>query len=157
MASGYEVVDESHVGGLEQVESEWKTVRAVFHNFASLPSQRGNFTVSSVLECHGLKWRIIIYPGGSPTSNKDEVSVSLHLKSLSCSGTKKIKAQSRFRVPSKGARKGGKGWSIFASKSTDASVSDVWGQNNFRRRSDLLDLSGNYLVGGNLTVEVDIR
>ena len=38
MVSGYQVVDEVHVGGGEEFPSEWKTIRAVFHNFTDLLS-----------------------------------------------------------------------------------------------------------------------
>ena len=102
MSTGYEVVDVGHVGGHEQGPSEWKTIRAVFHDFASLPSERGAMTFSPVLECHGLKWKVLIYPGGHPASNGDEACVSLFLVSESCSSTKKIKAQTIMRIPSAG-------------------------------------------------------
>ena len=152
MSSGFEVVDEGHVGGREQVSSEWKTIRATFHHF-----ERGDKTESPVLECHGLRWKVQVYPGGNIKSSEEEVFVSLFLKSLSCSGTKMVKAQAQFRVPSAGVRKGGKHWKIFAPKSLAANGYESWGQVDCARRSDVLDMSKNYLVGGNLTVEIDIQ
>ena len=62
MLEGYEVVDEGHVGGQEQVPSEWKTIRAVFHNFASLSSKKGDMTYSPALECHGVEVENSIIP-----------------------------------------------------------------------------------------------
>lgn len=53
MSEGYEVVDEGHVGGQEQVPSEWKTIRAVFHNFASLSSKKGDKTYSPAWNATG--------------------------------------------------------------------------------------------------------
>lgn len=53
MLEGYEVVDEGHVGGQEQVPSEWKTIRAVFHNFASLSSKKGDKTYSPAWNATG--------------------------------------------------------------------------------------------------------
>ena len=152
MASRYEVTDEGHVGGQEQVESEWKTIRAVFHNFASLPSKRGDVTRSPVLECHGFKWKVVIIPGGDTNSKEDEVYLSIFLKALSCSSTKKIKAKSIFRIPSAGTSKGGGTWDIFG-----ANEFQMWGQRDYKLRSLVLKPSNNFLVGGNLTVEVDIQ
>ena len=156
MSTNYEVVDEVHVGGQEQVPSEWMTIRAVFHNFASLPSKLGDITKSPVLECHGLEWKVQLYPGGS----LNEVFVALYLESLSCSRTKKIKAQSRVRIPSAGTLKGGiSGWDIFAPRNAGTEEYNSWGFETYALRSVVLDPSTNYLVRGtcNLTVEIDIQ
>ena len=72
MASGYEVVDEVRFGDQEGVASEWKTIRAVFPNFAELPSERGDQTDSPVLKCHGLKWTIEIFPGGVDSDKSED-------------------------------------------------------------------------------------
>ena len=92
MSSRYEVVDEGHVGGREQFLSEWKTIRAVFHNFADLPFVRGRVRSSPVLKCHGSEWKVQLYPGGSKKSSAEEVFVSLFLLSKSCSNDNKIRA-----------------------------------------------------------------
>ena len=46
MSSGYEVVDEVRCGDQEHnkelIASEWKTICAVFHNFATMPSKPGD-------------------------------------------------------------------------------------------------------------------
>jgi len=149
MASGYEVVDEDHGGGQEGVASEWKTIRAVFPNFAGLPAKRGDLKSSAVLKCHGLGWNILLYPGGHKNSSDEDVFVSLY---LSCeSSTNRTKH--RIRVPSAGKvaewiHQG----NIFSKTATTA-----WGSHNYVKRKDFLDSSNNYLVDGNLTVEVDIQ
>ena len=150
MSSGYEVVDESHVGGQEGAASEWKTIRAVFHNFEELPSERGDQTESKVLKCHGLEWTIALYPGGHRNSSKEDEFVSFFLSSKSSTIKNKIKANFRTRVPSAvtTSERGGN-FSIFKTK--------PWGHLDYATREDVLDSSNNYLPDGNLTVEVDIQ
>ena len=75
MSTGYKVVDEVIVGGEEQVASDWQTIRATFRNFAELPSKRGEMTESPVLECHGFKWALELYPGGSTNSHEDKAQL----------------------------------------------------------------------------------
>ena len=103
MSSGHNVVDEAFVGGSEQIRSEWQTIRVTFRNFAALPSKRGDaVTDSPVLECHGLKWRIDLYPGGHANSSEEDVFLSIYLTSLSSSNKNPIEAARRFRIPSSG-------------------------------------------------------
>ena len=158
MSGRYEVVDEVRFGDREGVlPSEWKTIRAVFPNFAELPSQRGNVTLSPVLKCHGLEWRIQLYPGGDRQSSEDDVFVSVFLRSESCSMTNKIKAKSIIRIPSAG-RALGLGEKIHSPKnSANANEFQAWGIKDYAKREIVLNASKNYLVGGNLTVEVDIQ
>ena len=152
MSSGYKVVDEEHVGGQEGVASEWETIRAVFHNFADLPSERDDHTESKVFKWHGLEWYIELYPGGSSNSSEDDIFVSMYLYSKSCE-TNNIKAKSRIRVPSAGWAKGGSAFRVFS----PACDESCWGFKNYAKREDILDPSNNYLVDGNLTVEFDIQ
>lgn len=42
-------------------------------------------------------------------------------------------------------------------KDAATNVGPSWGHRDYARRSNVLDLSKNYLVRGNLTVEVDIQ
>ena len=151
MSSGYEVVDEDHVGGRDQVASEWKTIRAVFHNFANLPSKRGDQTESKVLKCHGLEWQIQLYPGGHTKTRGEDVSISFFLSSVSCSNANKIRAKHRIRVPSAGKGVTGNQFNIFSPGVA------AWGGHNYAKREGVLDPSKNFLVDGNLTVEVDIQ
>ena len=136
MSSGYEVVDEDRGGGQEGVASGWKTIRAVFPNFAGLPAKRGDFKSSAVLKCHGLEWNILLYPGGHSNSSEDGVFVSIHLYSKSCSpNTNKIRAKMRFRVPSAGKTKGGDRLKIYSTGGKS------WGHNNYAKREDFLHMN----------------
>jgi len=155
MSSGYKVVDKGHVGGQEQVVSEWETIQVVFHDFAELSSKRGDSTWSPVLECHGLKWQIQLYPGGSSVSSEENVFITLRLRSKSCTKTNKIKAKSRIRIPSANRTFGGSGKFTIYSASVGGNKS--WGKNDFAKREAVLKPSRTYLVNGNLTVEVDIQ
>ena len=106
MSSGYEVVDKGHVGGQEQISSDWKTIQVVFHDFAELPSKRGDRTLSPVLKCHGLEWQIQLFPGGDnnsridPNSSDEDECITLRLRCNSCTETNKIKAIFLSRFPS---------------------------------------------------------
>jgi len=153
MASGYEVVDVGHYGGKEHVRSEWNTIRAVFCNFESLPAERGKKINSPVLTCHGIKWIVEVYPGGNPTSVKEEVFVSIYLRIIQDGGAD-VKASFTIRVPSngEGGIRSDDEVRIF-SKAGNAS----WGYPDFAKREDVLNSSKKYLVDGNLTVEVDIQ
>ena len=57
----------------------------------------------------------------------------------------------RFRIPSAGKAYGGESFKIFSP------AAHVRGYLNYAKREDVLDASKNYLVDGNLTVEVDIQ
>ena len=161
MSSGYEVVDEVRLGdqevSREGILSEWKTIRAVFTNFAGLSSEPGVRTLSPVLRCHGLEWVIELCPGGRQSvSSEEDVPVSLRLGSMSCTKTNKIRAKKRIRIPSAGVAKGGERLDIFSLKNA-AGEFQFRGLSDFVKRKDVLKTSKNYLVGGNLTVEVDIQ
>ena len=156
MSSGYEVVDEVCFGEQEGVPSEWKTARAMFPDFAALSSGRGDRTDSPVLKCHGLEWRIWLYPGGDRYSSKEDVFISMYLHSESCSNAKKVRAKFRIRIPSGGRTVGGEAFRIFSPKLT-ANEGPGWGSKECAKREDFLKPSNNYLVDGNLTVEVDIQ
>ena len=149
MSGGYEVVDEDHVGGREGVASEWKTIRAVFHNFANLPSKRNDCTESKVLKCHGSEWQIRLFPGGDRNSSKESVFVSLFLFNKSSTITNTIKANFRIRVPSAATARGDGHCGIFKGK--------PWGFKDYVMRENVIDASKKFLVNGKLTVEVDIQ
>ena len=60
--------------GKPKVLSEKHTIQASFHDFESLPHEKGNYTRSPEMSCHGQPWKIIIYPGGvkgNDTENED--------------------------------------------------------------------------------------
>ena len=151
MSSRSKVVDEGHVGGREQVASEWETIRVVFHDFAKLPSKRGDRTFSPVLECHGLKWQIQLYPGGHSKSSEETVFITLRVSCKSCTSTNKIKAKYKIRVPSAAVKVTGSGEEFRLFNGS------MWGHNNYAKREDVLDSSKKYLVDGNLIVEVEMQ
>ena len=159
MSSGYEVVDEDRGGGgQEGVASEWKTIRAVFPNFAGLPAKRDDHTESKVLKCHGFEWTVALYPGGDEKSSEEGVYVSMYLCSNSCTNTNEIKAKYNMRIPSAGRAEGsGEETRIFSSKNTGNKLTNSWGFDNYAKREDVLNPSKRYLVDKKLTVEVDIQ
>ena len=61
------------------VPSEWKRIRFVFHNFSDLPHEVEDEVISGVAECHGYKWRLLVYPGGDKESNRGFVAAYLRL------------------------------------------------------------------------------
>jgi speckle-type POZ protein len=144
-----------HVGGeevvvREQVLSETQTIRFVFHDFENLPHDRDEETISSVLLCHGYQWNFQLYPGGYYHS-KEAVYLSVYLHCVSAEQEDcKVKAKYAFRIPSANH-------SSYMGEDTFCRKSKVMGLPNFRRRSDVLDPSKDFLVDGNLTIEVDIQ
>jgi len=143
------IVAVSHVGGKEQVDSEWHTIRAVFHNFADLPHHRGERVDSSTMECHGHVWTVTLYPRGTPES-KDDDQVAIFLRCVSpMKGAATVKAGFRIRIPSSGKRS--------TSRKIVFGSDKNWGFCDFANRSRVLDAQRKYLVDGNLTVEVDIQ
>lgn len=156
----YEVVDAGHHGGGKDViKTEWKTIRTTFHNFESLPAQRGEMVSSPTLECHGLKWRVEVYPGGSSNSNPYMTHVSLFLR---CESSKEkgqaVKAACVIRVPTTGFQGGTRlaasdGAQTFGTSLTESS----WGNYNSVSRIFLLNSFNHFLFRGSLTIEVDIQ
>ena len=153
MATKYEVVDEGHSSGNGgKIRSEWKTIRAVFNNFESLPSKRGEVTKSPVLKCHGLDWQVKLNPGGNDESSKDIPCISLSLNCMSCTTTeKRYEAAFDFRIPSAGHANGSRGKFFTFSRNTE------WAINNYAYQANVRDVSKNFLVNGDLIVEVDIQ
>ena len=97
------IVAVGHVGGKEQVDSEWHTVKAVFHDFADLPHAFGEHVQSPTLECHGHVWAVMLYPGGNAAASQDDDQVSIYLRCISAmKGRVKVKANFRIRIPSSG-------------------------------------------------------
>jgi hypothetical protein len=103
-----------------------------------------------------VKWVIQLCPGGDSNSSEEDVFVSIYLWRKSCTDTTKIRAKYRIRIPSAGATEGDGPWHIFSPKHA-ANESQAWGHTDYVKREDVLDASKNYLVDGNLTVEVDIQ
>ena len=153
MSSGYELVGVSHIGGREQVKSGWKTIRAVFHNFAGMPQEPGRYAKSDAMDCHGFPWEVRLYPRGfgaklaaanGVNSSAEHVSIFV----MNRSG-RDLKVEMVFRVPSANftrihkmnllKKDGGTGWPKYVHRST------------------FLDQNKGFLIDGNLVVEVDIQ
>jgi len=144
------IVAVSHVGGKEQVDSEWHTIRAVFHNFADLPHHRGERVDSSTMECHGHVWTVTLYPRGTPES-KDDDQVAIFLGCVSpVKGMVEVKANYRIRIPSSGKSFRSRQKRVFGPRKS-------LGWKDFANRSEVLGDQSGFLVDGNLTVEVDIQ
>jgi hypothetical protein len=144
--------------GKEQVWSEKHTIRFVFLDFANLPDDRDESTISPAALCHGYRWQLRLYPGGAAESGSGRVYVSLDLICILAENDYcEVKAKCAFRVPlapsqeTLGASTDDEPW-IF-SKQTE----DYWGNPDFLVRSHVLNHALGYLVNGNLTIEVDIK
>jgi len=145
----------SHIGGVgeEVIESDWHAIRATFHNFENLPHERGKSVKSEIMECHGLKWQILVWPRGHVQSSRDEIFLAASLCCISSYREgENVMAASRFRIPSTPAVASGMTYppTLWTSeRCTKASPNVV-------RRSDILDRSQSFLTVGALTVEIDI-
>ena len=150
------IVAVSNVGG--QLPSEYHTIRAVFHNFASLPAKRDDAVYSDPMECHGVEWRICLYPGGCNDSEEDKEHLSIYLSCLSVLQGKEKQVKTVFR----GSIHSGVAQKVLVSSM--ASTETVYqegvtstGWPNFVKRSIVLDPENKYLKDGNLVVDFDIR
>ena len=155
-------------GNVENYRSGWKSIRAVFHNFASFDHGNGKKVDSPALPCHNLLWKIQLFPGESHrTSTGEEVSsLSVLLNSVSCA-TANVKAEFSMRIITEGGSDdfniltqcsqtfGTDGFSFGRIGHTPSNPS--WGMRGFVSRADVLDPRKGYLVDGNLIVDVDIN
>jgi speckle-type POZ protein len=135
------------------VLSKKHTIRVVFHNFANLPHDRLKHTECPVTLCHGYEWKVLLFPGGDATSNRDTVHVSLYLDCISGeSYDYEFKAKYAVRVPSADYSE-----DIDRDEHIYRSGASVLGYSDFLVRNKVLDPSTVLLVDGNLTIEVDIQ
>jgi speckle-type POZ protein len=154
---GGKLVAVDHVGReqvvvREQMLSEMHTIRVVFHDFEKLPHKRCKSTKSSASLCHGSQWQLRLYPGGDCKSNSNTVYTSLHLQCVFAElDDRKVKAKFAFRVPSTNYSK------VSAECLFDSDGAPATPAGNFLLRSDVLDPSKDFLVDGNLIIEVDIQ
>jgi hypothetical protein len=137
-----------------QVLSEKHTIRFVFHDFEKLPhegEEEEDATTSSVVLCHGYKWKLGLFPGGDDQSDEDEVYLSLYLQRVSAeSDDCEVRTKFAIRLPSaNGCTAMGE---HFFCRTLDA-----MGSKRFHLRSDVLDPTKGFLVDGNLIIEVDIQ
>ena len=137
------------------VPSEWKRIRFVFHDFATLPHEIEDGIMSDVVECHGQNWSLELYPGG------DEESagyVSAYLQCDEVAPGQEVHARYCFHF--------GQEHFFCTSVGDDVVVyedTNQWGEGKLVRRTDVLRRHGeqhwkNLLDdSGNFTVDVDIQ
>jgi hypothetical protein len=95
-----------HIGGeqqevvvREQVLSEKHTIRFVFHDFEKLPHERElDTTTSSVVLCHGYKWKLELSPGGDYLSGEDEVYIAICLYCVSLESDNRLQSKDKIRI-----------------------------------------------------------
>jgi hypothetical protein len=61
----------------------WESHLLHFHNFASLPSGKGEYVKSPELRSSGHEWRVQIYPGGNSEAKEGNISLFLQHRSHS--------------------------------------------------------------------------
>lgn len=144
--------------GVGWTKTEWQTIRAVFHDFPSLPSDRiSSLELSPTVVCHGLEWQLWVYPGGDENSSETSQHATIYLYSKDAAERDvKITANFTIRIPANGFsveadRK------CFQKQSSSGGLFSMWGLANFARRDDILDPSMNFLVNDNLIIEASIQ
>ena len=138
------VVPTTHVNGSNMKWTKWERIRAVFQNFADLPSAARACVESPVLECHRHKWQISLWSGGDNAVTSQTISLYLHHLTPT-----RVRTEVSMRISSKV-----QDWTQFLVFCTKQKG---WGVKNFFKRSDILDPSKGILSNGNLTVDVSIR
>ena len=152
MSSGYELVGVSHIGGREQVKSGWKTIRAVFHNFAGMPQEPGRYAKSDAMDCHGFPWEVRLHPRGlgatlAAANGVNSSAEHVNILVMNRSG-RDVNVEMVLRVTS--ANFTSKDKMRLLPEGQARAVTNLL-------RSDVLDNRKKYLVDGNLTVEIDIQ
>jgi speckle-type POZ protein len=150
------VVDSVEVGQRLVLSNE-ATICASFHNFADLPHEKGDYTESPVLQCHGHSWTIRIYPGrpswtirtypgGGCLSDESSLFADLRCKSRPSAGLK-----TEFFV-SVGSIIGDR-----CAIHTFTKESNTYGYPKFASRERVLATNSEYLKNGTLNVYMDIK
>ena len=144
------------VSGREVARTQWKTIRHTFHSFANLNAHRGTSVGSPKIECHGLQWKIKLYPGGEWESSESATFVSIFLSCESSTEVgKDVRASYTIRSPT--ARGPPLAWSEDGPYTFGTSSFTSWGDYDCVLREDVLHPMSGFLVNGNLTIEVDIQ
>jgi len=68
-----------HAGHPPKEWEGWESHLVHFHNFASLPSGKGEWMESPEFSSFGHKWRVIMYPGGHSEAEVGNISLYLEL------------------------------------------------------------------------------
>mmetsp|Transcript_10867 Transcript_10867/g.26829 ORF Transcript_10867/g.26829 Transcript_10867/m.26829 type:complete len:411 (-) Transcript_10867:412-1644(-) len=148
MSCSVAVVD---VGTRPRNFRRWHKAEVHFHGFAALSTGRRDFVASSDFTCLGHKWRLVLYPGGSPVS--DAGMIGLYLINMSNKG---IKINYGFGVKDSDGR-------YTAHKNTESAnfpahgvedEDEAWALfGDVTKRSTILKS----LVNGSLVIEVQMR
>lgn len=124
----------------------------VFQNFASMKEEGGVAVSSPVMKCHGYRWKVDLYPKGDDTSNERDEQVSLFLHCVSASNDNAT-VVTKFSFLISSANYSLHTDTIIFKKHVETS----WGWTDFALRSNVLDSASNFLVNGNLTLEINIQ
>ena len=131
-----------------------------FDKYVDLPSEKGQAVYSSEFSCFGSQWKVIIYPGGEPSSLDGMVGLYLYRSS---EGKKlAVKYSLAVGVTDGSDRISRQGRDIY-----DGCGSHSWGWDDFCSRRDIIgnhdgddglyDRGEGYLVKGALSVHVGIQ
>ena len=129
-----------------------------FHNFANLPSKRGQSVNSPSFQCaNGYEWKLRIYPGGKVSSQNDNMLGFILL--CHCRPDAKVVAEVDVRLmTSRGVV-----YKIHKSYGMNSFYLDAvlgykgFGRANFAKRSEILERSNRILNNGALVFEVRIK
>ena len=167
-----EIVGEDHLGGQStastKVFSPWKTMRFVVHDFALLTEEPNEKVKTGTLECLGRSWSLDVYPRGRTdevdvsegTSGREdgEECVSIFLVCRRGSANKRdgpIKTRFSIDVPSAQLPDGDM---VMVHSFFDEGSKDIfYGYTEFGSRDKILDPANNYLIDGNMTIEIDLQ
>jgi len=121
-------------------DNKWKEFQFNVHDFANLPTGRGEYTESPAFECNGNQWKLRVYPGGHHAAQEDYVSVFLSL--LSSPGTATVTFD--VNTLNKFRRR------VYPMRTENEQPVDVisgmlYGLSNYVKRSDVMDPSKNML------------
>jgi uncharacterized small protein (DUF1192 family) len=67
-----------HVGNPPKEWDGWESHLVHFHNFASLPSGKGECVMSPEFRGFGHEWRVLIFPGGHSKAKAGNISFYIH-------------------------------------------------------------------------------
>jgi hypothetical protein len=125
-----------------------ESIKIHFHDFAKLPSRKGDIVKSAVFRCAGYDWTLWLYPGGESNAKEGCISVFLRNetkhKTIIDFDSIIIKTNGEEYIKKSGSHSeygpySGLGWSDFAVK------------------SNLLNTNNGILSHGTLTFVVNIR
>ena len=125
-----------------------------FDKFESLPSELGQSTFSEIqTDCNGHKWHLALYPGGSGFNDEPGWS-SLYLTSISAC---KSELDVRVTFTVKDAHGATAKHIEDEFNFYDGEYSEEYSEDEFMKRSDILDTSKDILNDGALHIDVSIQ